>query len=134
MSLKDNRAADAIDVILKRQSEDNYIEIARDIVDVSTNQLNTQNNSKNDLKSRFTTFFTRLLIVQYAVLILLLVVKSFWIKASLSDTVVITYMTSVFIETLGAIAIMIKYAFSSDQEVSILAILNSIISNYQKFT
>ena len=133
LSLKDNNAADAIDLILKQQSEDNDIEIARDIVNISTDQLTIQNNSKNDLKSRFTTFFTRLLTSQYIVLILLLVVKSFWTKACLSDTIVITYMTSVFIETLGAIAIMIKYAFSSEQEVSILAILNSVISNYQKF-
>lgn len=70
---------------------------------------------------------------KYAVLVAFLFIKAFVLHIYLTDTIVISYMTSVFVETIGAIAIMIKYAFDSQQEVNILDILNSVISNYQKF-
>lgn len=131
--LHDNKEADKLDRHLIEKSEDNYMEIARDIVDTSADQLETQNSSKNQLKKLFTQFFIWFLSAQYAVLVFLLVLKAFWEDMYLSDTILITYITSVFVETLGAIAIMINYAFSSDQEVKILQILNDVISSYKKF-
>ena len=133
LSLYDNRDADKLDIYLMEKSEDNYMGIARDIVDTSAAQLKLQNSSKNALKRVFTKFFIKLLSAQYAILVFLFILKVFRMDSQLSDTVVITYMTSVFVETLGAIAIMIKYAFSSDQEVEILQILNNVISSYKKF-
>ena len=125
--------ASEIDNAFKRKSEDTYRKIALKIVDTSSKQLEEQNTSKNKLKSVFTRFFIIFVGIQYLVLVLLLFVKAFAPTINLTDTVIISYITSVFVETIGAIAIMIKYAFDSKQEVNILSILNSVISNYQKF-
>ncbi len=133
LELLDNDDADTIDYELRKSSEDTYQAIASDIVDVSSEQLEEQNASKNRLKHTFTVFFICFLSVQYLVLISFLYIKSFCVKCGLSDTVIISYMTSVFVETLGAIVVMIKYAFDSKQEVNILEILNGVIANFQKF-
>jgi len=42
-------------------------------------------------------------------------------------------MASVFVETLGAIIVMVKYAFKTDEEVEIIKILNAVVKNYQKY-
>ena len=125
--------ASEIDNALKRKSEDTYRKIALKIVDASSKQLEEQNTSKNRLKFVFTLFFIIFIGIQYLVLVSLLFIKAFFSTINLSDTVIISYITSVFVETLGAIAIMIKYAFDSKQEVNVLKILNGVISNYQKF-
>ena len=133
LELQDNDDADTIDRELRKSSEDTYQTIASDIVDLSSDQLEEQNESKNKLKKIFTVFFICFLSAQYLVLISFLYIKSFYAKCGLTDTVIISYMTSVFVETLGAIAVMIKYAFDSNQEVNILEILNGVITNFQKF-
>ena len=118
--------ASEIDNALKRKSEDTYRKIALKIVDTSSKQLEEQNTSKNKLKAIFTRFFIIFIGIQYLVLISLLFTKAFVPTLNLSDTVIISYITSVFVETLGAIIVMIKYAFDSKQEVNILEILNGI--------
>lgn len=131
---KDNEDADyVIDYELKARSERAYIKIAETIVEVSQSQLCQQNNSKNILKRKFTSFFIKFVSVQFLVLVFLLISKAFYKEFYLSEAVIITYMTSVFIETLGAIVLMIKYAYDSAQEVEILKILNTVISSYKKF-
>lgn len=128
----DNEDADSLDDLLKRDSENAYRVIAQQIVKISTEQLEKQNDSKNRLKKIFTRFFIIFISIQYFVLVALLFIKAFC-DVDLNEIVLTTYISSVFIETLGAILIMIKYAFDSEQEVNILEILNSVISNYQKF-
>ena len=83
LSLHDNRDADKLDRYLIKKSEDNYMEIARDIVDVSAEQLDAQNSSKNELKMLFTNFFIWFLSAQYGVLVFLLVLKAFWLDMHL---------------------------------------------------
>lgn len=133
ISWKDNKSADDIDSDLKRASEDTYREIAEDIVKISSAQMELQNKSKNDLKKTFTIFFMIFISIQYLILIIFMFIKMFAKSVELTDTVLISYITSVFVETIGAIIIMIKYAFDSKQEVEILKILNGVISNFQKF-
>ncbi len=136
-TLKDNTEAHKMDIEiygkLSQASEKTYIKIAERIVSVSTFQLNQQNRSKSKLKKAFSRFFIVFLSVQYAVLVAMLACKAFCASMLLSETVIITYITSLFIETLGAVILMIKYAFNSDQEVKILEILNGVISSYKKF-
>ncbi len=132
IGLSDNDDADAIDNELKGESEKTYREIAQLIVNTSSKQLNEQNQSKTKLKSIFTIFFIVFISAQYVVLVGLMLLKAL-AGVDLSDTVLITYITSVFVETLGSIAVMIAYAFDSKQEVNILEILNGVISNFQKF-
>lgn len=127
------RAADEIDNSLKMASEDAYIHIAEKIVENSCEQLRAQNDDKNELKSKFTGYFVWFITAQYAILVILIFIKAFYTNNNLSDTVIITYITSVFAETLGALVIMIKYAYDSKQEVNILQILNNVIACFQKF-
>ena len=126
--------ADSLDSDLMAKSEGAYITIANNIVTAATNQLSQQNKSKNSLKEIFTNFFIVLLSVQYGVMAILLFIRAFQKESLLSDTVIITYISSVFVETLGAVVLMIRYAFDSAQETNVLTILNSIITRFQKFS
>ena len=130
---KDNNSIEDIDRELKTESENTYLQIVKDIVDVSQKQLKRQNTSKDSLKDKFTKFFIWFISIQYIILILFLFLMAFCSTFYLSDTIIVTYITSVFVETLGAIIFMIKYAFDSSQEVNVLEILNGVILNFKKF-
>ena len=52
---------------------------------------------------------------------------------SVDSTVLTVLVSAMFVETLGAIIVMIRYCFDSSQEVKILEVLNGIVSNFQKF-
>ena len=136
LTVKDNIAADKIDQKLSdelaKNSEVTYTDIAEKLVETSSVQLKTQNQSKTSLKKTFTIFFIVFISVQYLVLIALMFIKTF-LNTYLRDTVLLAYISSVFVETLGAIILMIKYAFDSNQEINILNILNGVIKNFQKF-
>ena len=118
---------------LEMESEIEYRKIAVSVVNISSEQLKKQNRSKAALKIIFSSFFTAFIIVQFVILIWLLRLKFVCQVASITDTIIIAYISSVFVETLGVIIVMVKYAFNSDQEVSILDILNGVIANFQKF-
>ena len=118
---------------LQAQSEKEYSKVAKQIVGASVNQLITQNRSKTLLKKIFTIFFVVFISVQYAALIALFAGRIFLPEMNLSDEIIIAYMSSIFVETLGGIVLMIKYAFDSSQETKVLDILNGVIGNYQKF-
>lgn len=118
------------DLLVK--SENAYVSIAKDIVETSASQLKNQNCVKDELRKKFSQFFRWFLIAQYLVLVALLVIKSF-ADTGLTDTVLLAYIASVFVETLGALIVMVKYSFDSSQEVKILEILNGVISSFQKF-
>lgn len=129
-----NEIDKSIDDTLKRDSEERYLAIVTNIVDVSQNQLQQQNNSKTNNRKILLKFFVRFLIAQYFVMLLLFAFQGFALWGfELNDPIVMTYITSVFVETLGAIIIMVKYAFQSDQEVQILKILNGVVEKFQKF-
>ena len=118
---------------LQAQSEKEYSKVAKQIVGASVNQLITQNRSKTLLKKIFTIFFVVFISVQYAALIALFAGRIFLPEMNLSDEIIIAYMSSIFVETLGGIVLMIKYAFDSSQETKVLDILDGVIGNYQKF-
>lgn len=130
---KDNNSIEDIDHELKAESENTYLQIIKDIVEVSQGQLKKQNASKDLLKDKFTKFFIWFISIQYIILVLFLLLTAFCRTFHLSDTIVISYITSVFVETLGAIIFMIKYAFDSSQEVKVLEILNGVVLNFKKF-
>ncbi len=113
-------------------SEDGYRRVVEKIVGITDNELQNQSTSKNPIKKKFTTFFVWFISIQYIALIIVLVLLGFSL-IKLSETIIITYMTSVFAETLGAVIIMIRYAFNSKQEVELIKILSSAITDYKKF-
>lgn len=118
---------------LRSRSEKEYSKVAKLVVNASVNQLKTQNESKAKLKSTFTTFFIIFVSIQYIALLALFAVNIFLPEKAIPNELIIAYMSSIFVETLGVIILMIKYAFDSSQETNVLDILNGVISNYQKF-
>ena len=115
------------------ESDIEYRKIAKSIVDISNDQLGKQNKSKIDLKESFETFFKWLLSLQLIAIFVLLIIKGFFKDFNITDSVLIAVISSVFVESLGIVAVMVKYAFDSEQEVKILEILKELIKNYQKY-
>lgn len=115
------------------ESDIEYRNIAKSIVDISNDQLDKQNKSKIYLKESFEAFFKRLLSFQLIAIFALLMVKGFYRNFNITDNVLIAIISSVFVESLGIVAVMVKYAFNSEQEVKILEILEELIKNYQKY-
>lgn len=131
-SAVDEKKADKLDS-LAAQSEKTYSTLATEIVSITKTELEKQEESKQKLKIAFTIFFICFISTQYLVLVALLFIKAFVFWIHLNDALILTYMTAVFVETLSAILVMIKYAFSSTQEVKLIDILNNAISKYQKY-
>ena len=130
VSWRDNADAEQIDKAIKKYAPDAYPNLVKRIVKISEKQLEEQSKSKITLKKIFTIFFVIFIGVQYIFLMFLLLGKAFW-NINLSDNIIAVYIGSVFLETLGAIIVMVKYAFDSNQEVEILGILNNALATYQ---
>jgi hypothetical protein len=115
---------------IKDKSEEMYLEIVRDVVIFSKRKLNSMHDEKEALRSRLIDFSLQLLSIQ---IIFLLIFLFFSKSLQISDNVLSVYMTAVLVETLGAVIVMIKYAFKSDEEVKIIDILNAVVKNFQKY-
>ena len=126
-----NDNKDARTIFDSHISERAYVDITKKVANASIQQLHRQFHSKNLLKISFGKFFMWFIAAQYFVLVLLFAVKAFF-APNFSDSIILTYMTSVFVETLGALVIMIVHAFDSKEEVQILNILNKVFSSFQK--
>ena len=117
----------------KEESEKKYLEITDDIVSSSIELLERQYEEKQSPKKIFMWFFIVFLSIQYAVLLSLLYIKTFAENIGLTDTVIISYISSVFVETLGAIIYMVKYSFNTEQETTIVGILHGVVEKFQKY-
>lgn len=115
---------------IKDRSEETYLNIVQDVVDSSKEKLTIIHNEKLELRCKLIDFCLQILAIQIVFLFLFLILSKL---IGLSDNVLSVYMTAVFVETLGAVIIMIKYAFKSDEEVKIIDILNAVVKNFQKY-
>lgn len=116
------------------ESEQGYREIAKLVVDIVKEYINTQNEKKTPLRKVFTITFSVLLIFQLITIVAFVLFDSFvCIPFEISESLLTTYIISVFVETLGAIAAMIAFAFTSKEESEIVSILTTIIQNFQKY-
>ena len=116
------------------ESNRDYRSVANRIITVSQKQLEDQQRSKVELRRRFALVFSALLILEYvylAVIILLDAMSS--IPMDVPDRVLQTLITSVFLQTLSAMGVMIAFAFMSREETQIVGLLHQIIEDYQKF-
>ena len=118
-------------------SNASYNKIAHRIVSIAEKQLDSQNASKTLLKEKLSNFFRVFLTVQLIVVSILIagqiVCRIIWPNISpISDQIIITFITSVFVESLGGIVLMITYAFNSKDEVQITKILSEVIKNFKK--
>lgn len=115
---------------IKDKSEEMYLDIVQDVVVFSKRKLNSMHDEKELLRSRLIDFSLQMLGIQITFLLIFL----FFSKSlEISDNVLSVYMTAVLVETLGAVIVMIKYAFKSDEEVKIIDILNAVVKNFQKY-
>ena len=116
------------------ESERGYREIAKLVVGIVKEYINTQNEKKTPLRKVFTITFSVLLVFQLITIVMFVLFDSFTcIPFEISESLLTTYMISVFVETLGAIAAMIAFAFTSKEESEIVSILTTIIQNFQKY-
>lgn len=118
---------------LQHESEIRYIKIVENIVDSSKQQLTNQHDNKTKSRKVFQIFFISLLCFQMFSVVALIALSALSNSFKISDNVIITFITSMFVETLGIVGIMIKFNFDNSQEIQILKILHGVISNFQKF-
>lgn len=130
-SEKWNDNKDARTVFDNQISERAYVDVTEKVVNASIDQLSNQFESKRKLKSALSKFFIAFITAQYIFLVVLLLIKAFWVP-NYSETIILSYITSVFLETLGAIIIMVTHSFASKEEVKILKILSDVFSSFQK--
>ena len=86
------------------------------------------------LRNNFALYFEKILWWQMFWLCIFILFDSFvGIPFEISDEVLNTFMVSVFVETLGAIVVMIAFAFSSNEESKIVEVLTGIVQSFQKY-
>lgn len=113
---------------LSGESEKFYKQETERIISESIHLLDEEYESKKKLRRILSVFFLILLSVQFVILGLLLIFNK-----KISEGLSITYITSVFVETLGVIVLMVKFAFDNSKEIEIIEVLNSFMSSYQKY-
>lgn len=114
-----------------QKSDDSYQKTAREIVKISKDQLNKQYRSKRSMQNILLNFFVSLLLSQFFFIIVTVMLKGLNENFVLSDQIILVLITSVFVETLGVIAIMVRFAFNSNQEIEIISILHSYIKDFK---
>lgn len=122
-----------VELVQDKKSDDSYQETASRIVDISENQLKEHNDTKKDLQKILLIFFIFLLSIQIIAIIGLVLLKGFCGSFKINDNVLITFITSAFVETLGVIAIMVKFSFNIEQETKIISILSSYIKDFKVY-
>lgn len=110
------------------KSEQFYNAQTEKIVSKSIDLLDKEYESKRELRKTLSVFFLILLSVQFLILAFILLFNN-----KISNELSITYITSVFVETLGIIVLMVKFAFDNSKEVEIVRVLNSFMSSFQKY-
>lgn len=122
-----------LDGDIAKDSENRYISLVSKIVDISKEQLDCQRNNKQSFRKFFGWFFGIFLSVQYIALIVIMIKNATCTSFSISDDLIKTYIVSAFVETLGVVAVMVRFAFDTKQEVEILSTLNGIVEHFQKY-
>ena len=119
---------------LKTRSEIFYIDTVRDIVRTSKTNLNAMRDDKERLRVEFVSFFKLIIAVQLVFLLILILANGYCNDFNVSDTVLATFMTSIFVETIGCVLVMVTFAFKSTEVVEIISTLNTVVETFQKFT
>ena len=116
------------------ESNRGYQMVADHIITVSQRHLANQQRDKVELRKKFAGLFSVLLILEYVFMVIFILLDAITaIPVDVPDSVLQLYVTSVFVQTLSTIGVMIAFAFVSKEETRIVGLLNQIIQNYQKF-
>ena len=114
---------------LLNNSEQKYLNNVENIINSSIVQLKSQNDFKKSIRRFFMIFLSVFLSIEFICLFILLIFNKF---LCISDAIIIAYISSVFVETISAILLMVKFSFDSQQEIQSLQILNNAIEKIQK--
>ena len=114
---------------LLNNSEQKYMDNVENIINSSIKQLQTQNKFKKNIRLYFILFFSIFLSVEFIGLLVILFGNNYF---CISETIIIAYISSIFVETISVILLMVKFTFDSQQEVQSLQILNNAIEKIQK--
>ena len=116
------------------ESNRGYQMVADHIITVSQRHLTNQQRDKVELRKKFAGLFSVLLILEYVFMVIFILLDAITaIPVDVPDSILQMYITSVFLQTLSTIGVMIAFAFVSKEETRIVGLLNQIIQNYQKF-
>lgn len=116
------------------ESNMGYQIVADHIITVSQQHLANQQRDKVELRKKFAGLFSVLLILEYIFMVIFILLDAITaIPVDVPDSILQLYITSVFLQTLSTIGVMIAFAFVSKEETRIVGLLNQIIQNYQKF-
>ena len=114
---------------LLNDSEEKYMDNVEKIIDSSIYQLQVQNEFKIKTRLYFIKFFSTFLSVEFIGLLVILFFNKYF---CITEPIILAYITSVFLETIGVIYLMVKFTFNSQQENQSLQILNNAIEKIQK--
>lgn len=114
---------------LLHNSEQTYMDNVENIIGSSIEQLKMQNKFKRTIRLYFILFFSIFLSVEFIGLLIILFGNNYF---CISETIIIAYITSIFVETISVILLMVKFTFDSQQEIQSLQILNNAIEKIQK--
>lgn len=115
------------------ESDRGYHMVADRIITVSQKHLADQQRDKVYLRKKFAGVFSVLLILEYIFAVVFILLDAVTvIPVQIPESVLQLYITSVFLQTLSAMGVMIAFAFVSKEETRIVGLLNQIIQNYQK--
>ena len=117
---------------LEKKSEESYISIVKTIVYISKENLRELRKNKEKIRDEFVRYFKKLITTQIVILFIFILLKGF-VNFKIEDNVIIAFMTSIFVETLSCVVIMITFAFKSKEEVTIINTLNTVVETFQKF-
>lgn len=135
---KTQEEAPASDLIDKKMndlladSEKYYRELTNNIVDITETNLNKQIDEKKELQERLVKFVVKLLSFQFIILVIMIFGNEFF-SLNIPTSVFKFYIVSVFAETFAGMVSMIKFAFNNTQEMKLISVLNTIVTNFQKF-
>ncbi len=115
------------------ESEVGYNKIAQYVIDVSREQLVSQQRDKVALRKHFAKLFSGLLILETVCLVIFILLDAITvIPVDLSDATLKSLISTVSTQVLATMGVMIAFAFVSKEETRIVGLLNQIVQNYQK--
>lgn len=115
------------------ESDKEYREITRRIIDITETELSNRATTKNPLRKDLLKYIKGLLSVQFLVLVGMLFCQIFSIGNEIDSTIFNVYIVSVFAETLAGLIVAVKFAFNSEEETKLIEVLNLIVEHFQKF-
>lgn len=120
-----------MDKQIEKTLDERYHELLEKIVNESFDTLEKNSNESKEQRDIFRNFFLCFLAIQFGMIAVLVILKGANVL-ELSDLIITTMIASFFVETLGVVAIMVRFVFNSKQEIEIIKAIQQIAEHYKK--